>query len=80
MPPLGEIKGKQTEKIEPISISFHLKISVKTPRHYSDLTLILPTPKLISLCHQYRARPPACTSVQSDQAQYCWLTVFKFSS
>ena len=26
--------------------------------------------KVISLCHQYRARP-ACTSVQSDQALYC---------
>ena len=31
------------------------------------LTIILPTPKMISLSHQYRARP-ACTSVQSDQA------------
>ena len=30
-------------------------------------TLILPTPKVISLCNQYRARPD-CTSVQSDQA------------
>ena len=40
------------------------------------LTLILP--KVISLCHQYRARP-TCTTVQSDQALYCWLTNFKFS-
>ena len=40
------------------------------------LTLILPTPKVISLCYLYRARP-ACTSVQSDQALYCWLTNFK---
>ena len=31
------------------------------------LTLILPTAKVISLCHQNRARS-ACTSVQSDQA------------
>ena len=23
---------------------------------------------------------PACTSMQSDQALYCWLTKFKFSS
>ena len=30
------------------------------------LTLILLEPKVISLCHHYRARP-ACTSVQSDQ-------------
>ena len=38
------------------------------------LTLILPTPKVISLwCHQYRARP-TCTSVQCDQALYCWPT------
>ena len=34
---------------------------------------------VISLCHQYRARP-ACTSVQSDQALYCWQIYFKFSS
>ena len=33
------------------------------------LTLILPNPKVTSLCHQYRARP-ACTSGQSDQAIY----------
>ena len=33
------------------------------------LTLILPTPKVISLCYQCRARP-GCTSVQSDQAIY----------
>ena len=37
------------------------------------LTLILPTPKVMRLCHQYRARP-ACTSLQADQALYCWLT------
>ena len=43
------------------------------------LTLIPPTPKVNRLRHQYRARP-ACTSVQSDQALYCWLTNFKFSS
>ena len=30
------------------------------------LTLILSEPKVISLCHQYRARS-ACTSLQSDQ-------------
>ena len=39
----------------------------------------LPTPKVISLCHQYWARP-ACTSVQADQALYCWLNNFKFWS
>ena len=44
-----------------------------------NLTLILPTPKVISLCHQYRGRQ-ACTSVQFDQALYCWLTNFRFSS
>ena len=43
------------------------------------LTVILPEPKVISLCHEYRARL-ACTSVQSDQTVYCWLTNFKFSS
>ena len=37
------------------------------------LTLCLPTPKVISLCHQYRVRP-VCTSVQSDQALYFWQT------
>ena len=30
------------------------------------LTLILLEPKVISLCHQYRAKP-ACTSMQSDR-------------
>ena len=34
------------------------------------LTLIPLEPKVISLSHQYRARP-ACISVQSDQAVYC---------
>ena len=37
------------------------------------LTLILPKPKLVILFHQYRARP-ACTSSQSYQALYWWLT------
>ena len=36
---------------------------------------ILSEPKVISLSHQYRARP-SCTSMQSDQAVYCWLTIF----
>ena len=43
------------------------------------LTLILLEPKVISLCHLYRTRP-ACSSVQSDQALYCWQTNFRFSS
>ena len=42
------------------------------------LTFILREPKVISLCHQYITRP-ACTSVQSDQVLYCWLTNFKSS-
>ena len=37
-----------------------------------QLTLILPIPKVISLCQQYRARP-ACTFLQSDQALFLWL-------
>ena len=44
--------------------------------HYfivNTLIHILLRPKVISLCHQYRATP-AGTSVQSDQALYCWLT------
>ena len=55
---------------ETISISIYI----------STLTLL--EPKAFSLCHQCRARP-ACTSVQSDQAEAlycCWLTNFKFSS
>ena len=36
---------------------------------YLILTLTLPELKVISLCHQYRARA-ACTSMQSDQALY----------
>ena len=35
----------------------------------SSITLILLEPKVISLCHQYIARP-ACKCVQSDQALY----------
>ena len=31
------------------------------------------------LCHQYRVRA-ACTDMQSDQALYCWLANFIFSS
>ena len=40
------------------------------------LTLILLKPKVISLCHHYTARP-ACTSIQSDQTLYWWLTNLK---
>ena len=43
------------------------------------LTLFLLEPNMIGLCQQYTARP-ACTSMKSDQALYCWLTSFKFSS
>ena len=43
------------------------------------LTLILLEANVFSFCHQYRVRP-ACTSMQPDQASYCWLTNFKFSS
>ena len=48
----------------------------KVPRNVQlpqTLTLILLKPKEISLCHQYRTRP-ACTSMQSEQALYCWLS------
>ena len=43
----------------------------------SYIILILLEPKVISLCHHHRARPP-CTSMQSEQALYCWLTKFTF--
>ena len=37
--------------------------------NFSTVTLILLEPKVMSLCHQYRARPPfTCL--------YCWLTIF----
>ena len=42
-----------------------------------SLTLLLMESNVISLCHGYRARP-AWTSMQSDQALYCWQTIFKF--
>ena len=45
----------------------------------NNLILILLELKEIRLCHQYGARP-AYMSMQSDQALYCWLTNFKFSS
>ena len=41
---------------------------------FYTLTLILPKTKVISICHQYGARP-ACTSMQYDQPLCCWLTV-----
>ena len=50
---------------------------LKKTKHYdllTILTLILPTLKMISLCHQYRARP-ASTSMESDQALYFWLLI-----
>ena len=39
------------------------------------LTLSLLAAIVTSLCHQYRTRP-VWTSVQSEQALYCWLTIF----
>ena len=36
----------------------------------------MPKPEVINICHQYRARP-ACNTVQSDQALYCWLDIPK---
>ena len=68
-----------------MAIKFHL-LSVDilylcSPKTCSEryfcikLTLILPEPKVNSLCPQYRVKP-ACTSVQSDQALYCWQTNF----
>ena len=33
-------------------------------------------PKVITLCHQYGARPGPAHSVHSDQVLYCWLTNF----
>ena len=42
---------------------------------FISLNLILLKPKVISLCHQYKARPDF-TSGQSDQALYCWLLIF----
>ena len=53
------------------SSTFCLIVQIKV------LNLSLLEIKLISLCHQYRARP-ACISMQSDQALYRWLTNFKF--
>ena len=41
------------------------------------LNLNLLDQNLINFSHHYRARS-ACTSVQSDQILYCWLTNFKF--
>ena len=46
-------------------------------RFIAEFNLTLPTPKVITICHQYRARP-SCTPVQSDQSLNCWLTNFKF--
>ena len=55
-------------------------IVVSTVVH-ARLTLILPSPKEISICQKYRARP-ACTSVPADraadQALNCWLTNSSF--
>ena len=48
-------------------------VSIESFTVFHYLTLILPTSKVISLCHQYWARP-ACTSMQSDQDLYYWPT------
>ena len=61
------------------TLVWHVFFSLAQNSWGNLLTLILPTPKEVSLCHQYSARP-ACTSMHSDQALYCWLTNFKFSS
>ena len=45
-------------------------------RRTNDLN---PIPKVTSLCDQNWSRP-ACTSMKSDQALYCWPTNFKFTS
>ena len=66
--------NRQTNNTVQFVIWCKCMLSIVT--HYVILTLILPTLKVISLCHQYRARPE-CTSMQSDQALYCWLTNFK---
>ena len=42
------------------------------------INAVLPEPKEVSICHQYRARS-AFISVQSYQALNCWQTNFKFS-
>jgi hypothetical protein len=47
-----------------------------TVNEMNNLTFKVLELKALSLCHRYRARP-ACTSVQSDQALYCWLTKLK---
>ena len=54
------------------SLSRGMKITVVA----CSLTLSLLTAIVTSFCQQDRARP-ACTSVQSDQAPYCWLTNLK---
>ena len=66
----------------PLKILLTFRLSyfwIETGNVSKILTLILPTPKVISFCHQYRARP-ACTCLQSDQALNCWQTNFKFLS
>ena len=52
---------------------------VSTCYRILTITVTLLQPKVISLCHQCRARP-AYTSTQFDQALYCWITNFKFST
>ena len=58
---------------------FNILLFSNSTGEFPFLTLILPTPKVISICHQYRARP-ACIPMQSDQALYCWLANVKFLS
>ena len=58
-----------------IHTKFHTSFQQVFLSYDNILTLILAKQRVISLCHQYKARP-ACTSMQSDQALllYCWLT------
>ena len=53
------------------------KVVFNTNLYRTELNPYPAEPKVICFCHQYRARP-ACTSMKSDQALYCWLAKFKY--
>ena len=55
---------------------FHSTALIYSIKAMFILNLILLEPKVISVCHQYSARP-VCTSMQSDQTLYCRLTNFQ---
>ena len=75
----GHISWNKPMRNSNLVTGFSLEFHLPSASFRNEKTFILLETKVIRLCHQYTARP-VCTSVQSEQSLYCWLTNFKFSS